>query len=434
MLLQPFLTDLDSRAAIKGSRDPLGVQQIWTHFGRYVVGNLTTVSTSLRDFTTLLLGYYFVERIADEGGGEGDLATFLKWEQFAGYARAAINDDLVFRGTERVQKNLSEGSRIRLSADAAGQILGNQKIYGLWGLYTVAARSSGFVEGDPARLTPDARRLVEQVYLPSFAKSGFRNADAIVACLKERQIVLDIRNRDRAMIEAVAKVLQRRVLSSERAAYRDHLVLGGPQDRTAGLQRLLATLLEPTLDEPKWSLSAPRIRQLAKTAKAHGENGERLAEYLEYIRTCELLLAPSVALFDFVLGSDGQNLQEVAKKIGTHWDALATIDVSSVANIEAHVGTAVRDTDATARWMGLARAFASGHYEKALRILIEHNSAVMMARSGAAPWVSLRDGCLQVEFQEEDPSPLPEREELHDFWRNPYFIDSVRTMVAQVRE
>ena len=79
MLTQPFLTDLDSRAAVKGSRDPLGVQAIWTRLGRHVVGNLTTVSTSLRDFTTLLLGYHFAERVAEEGGTEGDLATF-HWE------------------------------------------------------------------------------------------------------------------------------------------------------------------------------------------------------------------------------------------------------------------------------------------------------------------------------------------------------------------
>jgi len=33
MLTMPFLTELDSRAAIKGSRDPLGIQQIWTGLG-----------------------------------------------------------------------------------------------------------------------------------------------------------------------------------------------------------------------------------------------------------------------------------------------------------------------------------------------------------------------------------------------------------------
>jgi hypothetical protein len=38
ILTVPFLTDLDPQAAIKGSRDPLGLQTIWVRLGRHVVG------------------------------------------------------------------------------------------------------------------------------------------------------------------------------------------------------------------------------------------------------------------------------------------------------------------------------------------------------------------------------------------------------------
>jgi hypothetical protein len=58
-----FLTEIDPRAAVKGSRDPLGLQPIWTRFGRQVVGNLTTVTTSLRNFTTWMLGLHFAEEL-----------------------------------------------------------------------------------------------------------------------------------------------------------------------------------------------------------------------------------------------------------------------------------------------------------------------------------------------------------------------------------
>jgi hypothetical protein len=44
ILATPFLTDIDPQAAIKGSRDPLGLQTIWARLGRHVVGNLTTVT------------------------------------------------------------------------------------------------------------------------------------------------------------------------------------------------------------------------------------------------------------------------------------------------------------------------------------------------------------------------------------------------------
>jgi hypothetical protein len=170
---RPFFTDLDSRAAVKGSRDPLGQMSIWTRFGRHVVGNLTTVSSSLRDFTVLILGLWCVERAIEEGSTESDLALFLKFEQLAGYARIAKGDRRPFRGVERVRQRLAEGPRVTLSAERAHQILGNQKIYGLWGLYTVPGRSSGMVTGTPPRLTPLARQLVEREYVGALSKAGF---------------------------------------------------------------------------------------------------------------------------------------------------------------------------------------------------------------------------------------------------------------------
>lgn len=44
MVSMPFLTQLDSRAQVRGSRDPLGVQAVWTRMGRHVGGNLTTIT------------------------------------------------------------------------------------------------------------------------------------------------------------------------------------------------------------------------------------------------------------------------------------------------------------------------------------------------------------------------------------------------------
>ncbi len=98
----PFLTDIDSRAAIKGSRDPLGLVPVWSRFGRHVVGNLSTVSNSTRGFTTLLLGYYFAEVIRERDGSASPstLDLFLKFEQLAGYARLHVNSDRGFRGID----------------------------------------------------------------------------------------------------------------------------------------------------------------------------------------------------------------------------------------------------------------------------------------------------------------------------------------------
>jgi len=84
-----FLTLEDPNARIHGSRDPLGVQPVWASFGRHVVTNLTTVTTSIRGFTVLLLGRLLAEKMIEKGAaGEQDaLSIFLRTEQIGSYAR-----------------------------------------------------------------------------------------------------------------------------------------------------------------------------------------------------------------------------------------------------------------------------------------------------------------------------------------------------------
>ena len=251
MLTTPFLTDLDSRAAVKGSRDPRGIQQIWTGLGRHVVGNLTTVSNSVRDFTTLLLGYYFAEQLVDFFGPGTELATFLKWEQLAAYSRAEVNKDFVFRGTERVRKNLSDSDRITLCDDRGHQILSNQKIYGLWGLYTMPPRSSGLLEGDPCRLTRTAKQFVEANCLPILEQGAGKGGRKILEILREKQSRIDVKKS--SVVRAVGKVLQPRLLKREREFFRSCLLHGGPEDKTGGLQQQLAELLKETLPQKDFS-------------------------------------------------------------------------------------------------------------------------------------------------------------------------------------
>ncbi len=434
MLAGPFLTDIDPQAAIKGSRDPLGIQSIWTRLGRHVVGNLTTVSTSVRDFTTLVLGYYFAERVANEVGGDGDLAVFLRWEQLAAYARGEINGDWGFRGVDRVKKNLQDGGRVRLGTDSTSQILSNQKTYGLWGLYTVPGRSSGFLEGDPTRLTAAARDLVEKVYLPIFARGGLRNADGVVARLAKPRTELNLGKADRRFLEVIAKVLDRRLSITEREVYRAHLLPGGPQDKTSGGQAILAAAMESTFDDSGWTLSPARVRHLAKRCRVQGERGARVSERLERIRTAELLLAPSAIVFALMLASDGQTPVELSRVIRRHWGAsVPTIDVNATAALETELRDTTGDPDTGRRWLQLARELASGHFDRVLGLLLEQNRFVMRSRSGAAAWVDVSNARLRVRFREEDAGMLPKRSELPDIWRHSYFLDSLRTIALALR-
>ncbi len=431
----PFLTDLDTRAAIKGSLDPLGIQPIWTRFARHVVGNLTTVSNSARDFTVLLLGYHFAERVSEESKKdytEDDLAVFLKWEQLAAYARGIVNEDWAFRGTERARKNALNNRRVRLSKDPRDQILGNQKMYGLWGLYTVPSRSSGLVEGNPPRLTPPGREIVEKNYLPLFTSAGFRNADRVVKLLSRPEVTLD---KEDDILKAVGSILKKRVRPGEREALRSHLLLGGPTDRTHGNQAVLASAIEQTLDDDDWALSPSRVRHLAKLCRDKGDAGLPVADRLERIRTCEMLLAPAAALFDFLLGNDGQSIDEVSDRVRDQWGTSLgkTMDVDRIRDLQGELATVPGDAEGYSRWLRTGIAMAQGDYAGALTLLLEQNNAVMKARSGAAPWAELKDGKIQVRFKDEQPGTLPKAVDLPEYWRNPYFIDAMRSIAFALR-
>jgi len=423
----PFLTDLDSRAVVKGSRDPLGIQQIWTRLGRHVVGNLTTVSNSVRDFTTLLLGYYFAARLADEAGPGTELSTFLKWEQLAAYARASANNDWVFRGTERVRKNLSESSRVTLSDDGAHQILGNQKIYGLWGLYTMPSRASGLVDSDPTRLTPPALEFVEKVCLPVLQEGAGKDARRILELLQRRSSRIDVQGADVPVIEAVGRVLKRRFLAREREFYRIHLLHGGPQDATEGRQQQLAELLAGSLEQKDFTWSTAMVGDLAKAAGSRGDDWHPLAHRLSRIRTSETVLAPVSVLFTHLLGFDGKSIDSVTTRVRDAWgQGLRTVDAEAFGDLRGEISAG--DVANGDRWGGIGNALARGDYSNLVELLIEQNKMVMDARGGA-PWIEKRQGRLHVRFRDEQ-GELPRREDLSKLWRFPYFLDSLRSVAA----
>jgi hypothetical protein len=427
LLQVPFLTDLDSRAAVKGSRDPLGIQPIWTRFGRHVVGNLTTVSSSVLDFTTLLLGYWFAERIADMQGPGSELATFLKWEQLAAYARAKVNGDFAFRGTERVRRNLSEGAQVTLSDNPTYQILGNQKIYGLWGLYTVPARTSKLLAPDLPRLAPPARAFVERHYVPVLAEFGGRDARRIREVLSSALARLNLDGADAEMVGAAAQALRPRRSDEERAFYTFYLLHGGPDDDTAGRQKQLAGLLHDTLEDRAFAWSPPAVSQLAKVAAGRG--WEDLAHYLRRIQTCEPVLAPASAVFTHLLGLDGKPPDLVSHRLNDAWGkGLRTVDAAAFAELRSEIGAG--DGPTGERWAEIAVALAVGDYGRLVELLLEQNAAVMSQRGGA-PWIELRGGRLHVRFRDEGGT-LPDRNDLPRLWRFPYFLNSLRSVAADL--
>src|SRR5690606_26201871 len=138
---------------------------LWSRLGRRFVGNLTTVSASARGFTTLLIGYYLAEQLGD--AEDRPLDVFLRFEQVAAYTRLYRNDDSRFMGARRARRTQASTQKPPIGAASKVQILGDQKTYGLWGLYSTPARSSGLLRSGEPVLTPAGRELVERLYLPA---------------------------------------------------------------------------------------------------------------------------------------------------------------------------------------------------------------------------------------------------------------------------
>ncbi len=423
----PFLTLEDPNAKIKGSRDPLGVQPAWAAFGRHVVTNLTTQSTSVRGFTTLLLGRYFTAELVDKGmaNREDALDVFLRMEQISAYVRHVAHEvEGEIRGIERVRRTVDETrGRVPIHADRRGWILSDQKVYGLWGLYSVSARTSGLIPEGDLDATEETRTYLKRTYI-----DRLDGAERPLLRLLTRGGTLDTKKKDQ-VFSALADMLTPAFSKDEVDFYGRLLrdgseVSGGSPARQGRFRTLLER--ETNLDE------LVGRAELLSLVRAAARVDEELAGRLERIAHLEALLAPAEALFQHILARHGQSVEDVASVISGHWGPrVPNLDRTAFAGLIAEIRA--RSNPAIARAMDACHeALASGDYASAIRSLLDWNRVVMETR-GAAPWVRLGDRRrLDVRYRGIEPR-LPDRDELSELWRNSYFIDALKLMTRQLR-
>lgn len=427
-----FLTDIDSRAAVKGSRDPLGLVPLWGRFGRHVVGNLTTVSGSVRGFVTLLLGYYFARRVREERSGneQSTLNLFLKFEQLAAYSRVHVHGgsgDL--RGIERVMRALAGGGRFRLSARQEDLILSDQKTYGLWGLFSSPARASALLERREEILTPEAHSFVEKNYVSRLAAAGLRDGRAIVDLLAQDRPELQVAGRHARLVQEIA-ALHQEIRAAERAFFREHLLYGGPSDMTHGVQRLLADLMWQV--DTSSEFDRLQLRALAKEAARYGETGADLARRLERIDRLEAILVPAALVFSLVLARHGSSIPAVASEVGKKWGKPLVLGAKDrIEDLRSEIAEALGEGDSGQRWVEIASALSEGAWERSIRLLVEENAQVMKRRNGSQAWVRFDGERLDVRLGDES-GELAGRSDLDEAWVNNYFLNPLKSVLAQL--
>jgi len=424
-----FLTLEDPRAKIQGSRDPLGVQPIWTRFGRRVVTNLTTVTDSVRGFTTLLLGRYFADQLVGEGAiaEQDSLSVFLRMEQICAYARYKAGDAEEagrILGARRVRRFLDEGgTSVPIATDSSGFILSDQKTYGLWGLYTVSARVSGLVPDGPRGLMPEAMEFVESAYAPLLRPARDR-----LRTLLLRGESLSVRPNDHLFARLLA-VMSPTLRSDESvffAAFLRDAAHVESQHRSVARQRMIAELFRTHSDAVHESERA----ELAFLVEKAAALDPSLAEALRHIMRAEALLAVAEVIFALLLARSGQRVGAISNRLMEQWtEGVPYLEGLPFSDLEPVIREAVSEQQ-VALLRQIDESLRARAYDDAIVAILDLNAVVMAERQGA-PWVRLEKGRLDVRFRGIEHE-LPAGEGLFTLWRNSYFLPSLKAITRQV--
>ncbi len=395
-----FLTLLDDRAKPKGSRDPLGFEMVWTHFGRRVIGNLTTITSSLGNFATALLGFKWCNEL-NAHYPEHDRylkiqEAFLRYEQLAGYLRFLGRDSEIM-GITRVRKRLEDPNRaITFGLGAEQLILSDQASYGLWGLYSTALRDTGLVEGEERQLTAQGHAISEQIE----KKLGQVNREALLEIFTSNARFGDDE------LEPYARAFVRAIDAKPvREALRDALLRGNPRHE---LQAELWDITQAVARSNIRNMSLERfINEVRKRTKV-----DRLADCLTDIERVERLLVATNNVFHYCRRKDGETVSTILQELKDRYryDHLPReLDLSLVPRGEAL--TEILD------------ALHQDDQPRVLECILQLNRAVMEQRGGA-PWVEVEDGrTLRVKVPSET-AELKNQAELENAWDYDYFIDS----------
>ncbi|MBO9484524.1 hypothetical protein [Salinisphaera sp. G21_0] len=395
-----FISLLDDRARPKGSRDPLGFELIWTHFGRQVVGNLTTITSSLENFTVALLGFCWANELAAQDPSPESQAEiqkyFLRYEQMAAYLRFYQNSGSIM-GKNRVARRIADQNTDISIDEKTQQILSNQTSYGLWGLYSSALRDTGLIKGNKRQLTASGMEII-----------------ALLEARLDKCLFIDL-----LTSSSVTK-------QHLEAASHDFLTaINHPDIQQTLLESLLLGSGGNRLQQELW-LKTRGIIQLGQLPDAGPDElpvylatlfdshpSPDLQRALKWIIDIERILTATNNIFHYCRMKDGESIATIIqtledKQYGYGWlvDNLNGVDFPRKAELER-----------------ILLAFKQGNYREAIQISLLLNKEVMSGRGGA-PWVELAGDKLRVTVKSETASLAENGEALQKRWDYEYFLKS----------
>ena len=395
------LSLMDDRSRPKGSRDPLGIEAVWSFMGRKVVGNLTTVTSNLDNFMVALLCCHHANTRSDQL--DNVQTAFLRAEQLAAYLRLSGGEE-GFLGITRAKANF-KSSQLPLGQGEAVQILSNQLSYGLWGLYSTAMKVAGLIDGPDRRLTDQGNKLVCEM----IAFLGEAN-------WQEFQEISEVDLASMESVKALAPAFNGLLRDSQLRASVVKALL--QWEAAQPLQLELYRFASQYLNVSGASLS---VSVFCHWLLEQQDTSDALRATIQQIQSLEPLLVLAGSLMEWLQGQKDCKRAELLDVLQPRLENLALADDWQALGGLPHRAFLKRLFDA-----------AINHDAEALiNGVLEQNKLVMQQRGGAA-WLEWQGDVLRVRVAN-DRALIPDNlhEHCHGRWWNSYFIGSFLQIARQ---
>jgi len=375
--------------------------------GRKLIGNLTTITGSIDNFSVAILGFKWAHEYRK--GLESTAQSrhreireyFLRYEQLAAYLRHDTNAEIL--GISRVKERVSQGKPISLGMKTSEQILSNQASYGLWGLYSSACRASGLVSGAdraPAELGLQIVGLIE-------SEMGPLASELKHAVTQEKPIEL-------SQFDAWKDGFNTAIRAGSRSPNLFDALIAGPRDHLVQRQ-----LWDDVQRWPSLANGDDGYEVLIDHLSQHASN-EAIKNLATAIKETERILVTANQLFMLGRQNSGKTLDDI--------QALAEEHIGKP-NLPSGLSRELTESQRD-QLTPFFRAAIHHNWKEAFVHLVEVNERVMKDRDGA-PWIRI-EGHQKLSVRVSDETTrLIKAEELSTSWNYDYFLNSLLKIIRQ---
>ncbi len=421
-----FVTKFQSTERDSG-RDGLGLLPIWSAVARRCIWNVTTVSSDLAGWRSLLLAAWMAERLAPHDDTSRK-TVLLAAERLIAVARWHAPDP-----TTRTRAGVRGGTRLerpREGLTVAGptpiEILRSQESTGILGQIGRPAIRTGILTED-LRLSAPSADVAERWFAPMYEERAVL-----------RRWLIDGRSLDldAPLLSVIARASGSPPSAEEAAWWFDHVGCARrATDPEGRWHPRLQTCVARQLREHRKATSAGEIALVLRGALATSTDPDApdVMAWLDDIVHVEAVLGPMEALFRWLLTSTAERKtrKEIRDTLSAEWskpagDRLSWIDTvaTRVAESRSRAMEVVRlPADERAEILRFSDALVRRDPDDSIDALLERNRAVTGRRKRGSWFTEHTDG-LSAEF----PGTRAALGDGHD-WEHGYYLAELASIV-----